>query len=101
GTMDAETKKKVNPELLPRALFWFRWGAAFTWVTGVFLLLIVYYHARQVFDGPEGSFGIGALLMIALTFGGVLIYDLFYTNFLTDPQMGFWGGLALSTIMLF
>ena len=42
--MDAETKKKVVPELMPRALFWFRWGAAFTWITGVLLLLLVYYH---------------------------------------------------------
>ena len=29
---------------MPRALYWFRWGAAFTWVTGVLLLLLVYYH---------------------------------------------------------
>jgi hypothetical protein len=28
GTLDGETKKKVNPERCPRALFWFRWGAA-------------------------------------------------------------------------
>ena len=27
-TMDAETKKKVVPELMPRTLYWFRWGAA-------------------------------------------------------------------------
>src|SRR5262252_7790601 len=40
GTMDGETKKKVNPELLPRALFWFRWGAAWTWVSGILLLMI-------------------------------------------------------------
>ncbi len=26
GTQDGETKKKVNPELLPRALYWFRMG---------------------------------------------------------------------------
>ena len=50
-TMDAETKKKVIPELLPRTLFWFRWGAAFTWVTGVLLLLMVFYHGRAVFAG--------------------------------------------------
>ena len=34
ATMDGDTKKKVVPELMPRALFWFRWGAAWTWVTG-------------------------------------------------------------------
>jgi uncharacterized membrane protein len=43
-TMDGETKKKVVPQLMPRALFWFRWGAAWTWLTGLFLLFLVYYH---------------------------------------------------------
>ena len=28
ATLDAESKKKIVPELMPRALFWFRWGAA-------------------------------------------------------------------------
>ena len=28
GRMDGDTKKKVVPELMPRALYWFRWGAA-------------------------------------------------------------------------
>ena len=27
---------------MPRALFWFRWGAAWTWVTGVLLLQLVF-----------------------------------------------------------
>ncbi|PYU97131.1 MAG: hypothetical protein DMG08_00500 [Acidobacteria bacterium] len=43
GKLDGGTKKTVIPELRPRALFWFRWGAAWTWVTGVLLLGIVYY----------------------------------------------------------
>ena len=49
-TMDAETKKKVVPELLPRALFWFRWGAAYTWIFGVLLLFMMYY------TGDSGNF---------------------------------------------
>ena len=40
--LSGDTKKAVNPELLPRALFWFRWGAAWTWLTGVLLLLLVF-----------------------------------------------------------
>ena len=43
ATMDGETKKKVVPELLPRALYFFRWGAAWTWITGVVLLFLLYY----------------------------------------------------------
>jgi uncharacterized membrane protein len=33
--LDAPTKGKVIPELMPRALFWFRWGAVFTVLSGL------------------------------------------------------------------
>ena len=42
-TLDSETKPKVVPELLPRALYFFRWGAAYTWLSGLLLLGVVYY----------------------------------------------------------
>ena len=61
-TMDGETKKKVIPELMPRALYWFRWGAAYTWVTGVLLLLIVYYHGGIMFD-VGGEWGPKAIVL--------------------------------------
>jgi uncharacterized membrane protein len=32
--IDAATKLKVNPPLLSRSLWWFRWGAVVTWLTG-------------------------------------------------------------------
>jgi uncharacterized membrane protein len=41
-TYDADSKKKVVPELMPRALYWFRWGALYTWVSGLFLLAFSY-----------------------------------------------------------
>ncbi len=44
ATMDGDTKKKVLPELMPRTLYWFRWGAAWTWVTGVVLLYIIFWN---------------------------------------------------------
>ena len=33
-TLDAGTKKIVVPQLAPRALFWFRWGAMLTFLSG-------------------------------------------------------------------
>src|SRR5262245_66243239 len=48
-TMDGETKKKVVPQLMPRALFWFRWGAAFTFLSGVYLMFKLYYHGEPNF----------------------------------------------------
>ncbi len=32
--LDAATKAKVVPNLMPKALFWFRWGAMATWLSG-------------------------------------------------------------------
>jgi uncharacterized membrane protein len=99
-TMDGETKKKVVPELMPRALYWFRWGAAFTWVTGVLLLMLVYYHSRLVLEDPMQGWSGAALVMIALTFLGVFAYDALVKSILKEPAAAFWGGLVLSLVVL-
>ncbi len=74
ATMDGETKKKVVPELMPRALWWFRMGAAWTWFTGLFLLLLVFYHGQLMFDGDKG-WGVEAIVMVALVFVAPFLYD--------------------------
>lgn len=99
-TIDAETKKKVVPELMPRALYFFRWGAAYTWVTGVLLLLLVYYHGGIMFAGG-GDWNATSFIMIALVFGAPFIYDALYKTAVKDPKVGFAVGLVLSTVMLF
>ncbi|HEX9501169.1 MAG TPA: urate hydroxylase PuuD [Thermoanaerobaculia bacterium] len=74
--LDGPTKKIVNPELMPRALFWFRWGAAWTWVTGILLAILVYYHGKVVFEDPTAP-GVNswlwlAIVLVALAIGFVL-----------------------------
>jgi len=32
-----DSRKKVVPELMPRGLYWFRWGAVYTWTTGILM----------------------------------------------------------------
>jgi uncharacterized membrane protein len=87
GTQDGETKKKVNPELLPRALYWFRWGAAWTWLTGVLLLMLVFYHGGFTFDA-SGDWSPAAYVMIAVTFLAVFVYDALHKSALgKDPKL--------------
>ena len=62
--LDGATKQKVVPELMPRALYWFRWGAAWTWITGLVLLLLVFYHGGQTL-ATNAVWSVGALLMVA------------------------------------
>jgi len=76
GKIDGPTKKAVNPELLPRALFWFRWGAAWTWVTGVLLAGLIYYQSRQVlFETGEGNPWLWLAVVLVIWGLGFVIYN--------------------------
>jgi uncharacterized membrane protein len=74
ATMDAGTKKVVVPQLMPRALYWFRWGAAWTWITGVLLLLIVFWSGGLMLEGGGGLSG-ASIVMILVTFLVAPVYD--------------------------
>jgi len=39
--LDAPTKSKVVPQLMPRVLWWFRWGAALTVLSGLLYYLMI------------------------------------------------------------
>ena len=80
ATMDGDTKKKVIPELMPRALYFFRWGAAWTWITGVVLLLVIYYHGGLTFDAPDVTWGTWSFIMNAVIFLGVFVSDFLYKS---------------------
>src|SRR5882762_5318827 len=78
--LDGPTKKIVNPELMPRALFWFRWCAAWTWITGILLAALVYYHGRVVFEDPtspgSNSWLWLAIVLLLLAVGFVLYNEI-------------------------
>jgi len=57
GAIDDATKKSVNPQLLPRALWWFRWGAMITLLAGLVLFVMNYFYQG------DGVFGATSLLI--------------------------------------
>lgn len=77
--LDGPTKKLVVPELMPRALFWFRWGAAWTWITGILLGGLIFYHGREAFEADYRKDANPwlwlAIVLIALAVGFV-VYNL-------------------------
>ena len=78
-TYTPEGKKQVLPELMPRALYWFRWGAAYTWVTGFLLLYLVYWAGNAMGSekmSSQATGGIG-LVIILVCFA---IYDVLWKN---------------------
>jgi len=98
--LDGPTKKSVVPELMPRALYWFRWGAAWTWLTGFLMLLIVYYMNKLAVDTKE--FTTGGIVMIIVTFLAVFIYDaLFKSPLAKNLKVAVTVGFVLIAIIIF
>ena len=48
--LDKELKPKVNPKLLLRAFWWFRWGAMYTFIFGLLLFWFKYIHQGLLFN---------------------------------------------------
>jgi uncharacterized membrane protein len=90
ASLDADTKKLVVPQLMPRTLYWFRWGAAYTWLSGILLLGIVYYmggamvtpnNPAHLSSGAATGVGLG-LLVVAWA-----VYDLLWKSPLGKNEM--------------
>jgi uncharacterized membrane protein len=87
-TYDADSRKKVVPELMPRALYFFRWGAAWTWITGILLLGIVYYMGGVLLDADSTlSVGVATAIGLATLVVGFLVYDLLWKSPLAKNAM--------------
>lgn len=93
GKLDGDTKKKVNPELLPRALFWFRWAAMSTLVFG--LLLFWWLYLRELTPGMpnpnlksgDGLSGRALYIMIGMTFGIVMWFNVWFVIWPAQRQI--------------
>jgi uncharacterized membrane protein len=94
--LDAETKKKVVPELMPRALYFFRWGAAYTWVTGIVLAAIVYYHGKKMVSPENAAHGMTALAFgLGSIFVAPFVYDALWKALQKKEEMGVLVSFAL------
>src|SRR5207253_2523980 len=84
-------KRKV-PDELSRKLHWFRWEAATTWLSGLALLIVVYYLGGGALvdrDVSEISVGGAVVVGIGVLVLGWLIYDLLMISPLGRNEMLF------------
>ncbi len=66
-TLDAPTKGKVNPELLTRTLWWFRWGAVVTVLVGLT------YYAMYILAPESKAAGVNPWAQLGIWFVIVLV----------------------------
>ncbi|MEE9327210.1 MAG: urate hydroxylase PuuD [Cocleimonas sp.] len=85
-------KKFTNgPEKLPEVLHWFKWEAYMTWLSGMTLLMIVYYYNAQGMMIDSSIFDLTPAVAISIGIAsGVLswfIYDLLCKFFKEKPLL--------------
>jgi uncharacterized membrane protein/plastocyanin len=77
-------KKLVAPNELPRTLHWFKWEAGFTYLTGFFLLVLLYHlgGGAALVDpmNPRLSPMLASALCFGLMFGAWFVYDLLWSS---------------------
>jgi uncharacterized membrane protein len=72
-------KFKVAPPSLPEPLHWFKWEAYWTWMSGIFLLALIYWYGAEIYLIDPNVLGlnkaVAILLGVATLAGGWLAYD--------------------------
>lgn len=72
-------KRWIGPGEMPKMLHWFKWEATLTWISGAFLLGLVYYSTEGIYllDPSRSSLSPtqGMWIGIAVLVGGWLVYD--------------------------
>jgi len=73
-------KYKAAPQVIPETLHWFKWEAYSTWLSGMFLLVLVYWYGAQVYLIDPSVAELTPLAAVALAAaaiaGGWIVYDL-------------------------
>jgi len=93
-----KVEKHETPEILPRTLHWFRWEAALTWMSGMGLLLLVYYAGGLLVDDRVADIGFTTAAALGL---GVLVGSWFAYDALCHTPLGrSERGLAVSGFVL-
>jgi uncharacterized membrane protein len=71
-------KLAIAPEELPAQLNWFKWTAYATWITGVLMLILVYYWQADTFLVDAGVAEIETQFAVAIGLGTLVLSWAFY-----------------------
>jgi len=96
-------KYRGAPPGIPATLHWFKWEAYTTWLSGMFLLALVYWYGASVYlidpRVADLSPTVAVLLSIAFIAGGWLVYDALCRSPLGNSEKTL-GGVLLVLVSL-
>jgi uncharacterized membrane protein len=82
-------EKQKRPLLMPQTLHWFKWEAALTWITGILLFAMLFYHGGNLigFEDSLISKNAAIWLSVGMLAVGWVAYDLLW-NFCKNETVG-------------
>jgi uncharacterized membrane protein len=95
GDLEKELKPKVNPKLLLRAFYWFRWGAMYTFLIGLLLFGFKYFHQGLFFEHGGGISNRALWILFGATIGTIMWFNVWFV--IWPRQKLILGGLAAGT----
>lgn len=85
-------KRHIGPGSMPDVLHWFKWEAAFTWLSGITLLAVVYYLSDSAYliDASRSNLTHGQASVVGISVLVVtwLLYDWLWNSKLGKSQPG-------------
>ena len=79
---------KTKKPSADHTLHWFKWEAATTWLSGILLLIVVYYAGGLLVENEPGkpSFTVAAIIGAAVILVGWKVYDLLWLSPLAKSE---------------
>ena len=73
-------EKEKNPKLMSQTLHWFKWEAGITWMTGIFLFGLMYYHGSLLVSFEDAPISLKAAVWLSLGMitAAWVLYDLLW-----------------------
>jgi uncharacterized membrane protein len=88
GFYEVVKRKSLRKEEMPETLYWFKWESYTTWISGFFLLMVVYWlqGASMMIDPQIMALSQGQAvgISVALLVGAVVVYDVMCRTPLLD-----------------
>lgn len=78
-------KFRLAPTKMPRTLHWFKWEAYWTWITGFFLLVLVYYAGAEIYLVDPSIMALSKSQAIGIGVGSLIVGLAVYEGLCRSP----------------
>jgi uncharacterized membrane protein len=83
-------EKQKRPQMMPQVLHWFKWESFTTWITGILLFGLMYYHAGKIYEFEDWPFTKAQAIWMSVGFLllGWVVYDLLWSKVFKNELVG-------------